>query len=493
MKTSKYYFFIVCIHFIFAISLSAENPPLSDQSEECLSCHTEMHPGIISQWRNSRHAQNTPAMGLKKDVLERRVSAKEIPDSLKNQVVGCYECHSINPDQHKDTFEHNGYRIHTIVSPNDCATCHPKEAQEYGNNIMADAYGNLMKNPVYLQLLHSINGPAKETSHKLSFGQPSQDTNSESCLYCHGTIVTVKGMETRDTQFGEMDFPVLKNWPNQGVGRINPDGSKGSCTSCHSRHDFSIAMARKPATCSECHKGPDVPAYKVYQVSKHGNIYAAHKEEWDFDAVPWKVGEDFTAPTCATCHVSLLTDGEGTVIAERTHQFNDRLAWRIFGAPYAHPHPKSSDLSIIINKAGLPLATELDGTPVKKFLISEETQEENNRRMQAVCLSCHSSGWVDNYFARLDNNIKETNRSVRKATEIMAEIWDSGSADKSNMFDEYIERQWTSAWLFYANSTRFTSAMAGGGDYAVFARGRYQLKEKLMQLHSWLKEHQPEK
>lgn len=105
----------------------------------------------------------------------------------------------------------------------------------------------------------------------------------------------------------------------KGVGRVNPDGSKGSCSACHARHQFSIEMARKPYTCSECHQGPDVPAYKVYSVSKHGNIFSSVGKEWDFNAVPWRVGKDFTAPTCATCHVSLLTTEEGEVIVERTH------------------------------------------------------------------------------------------------------------------------------------------------------------------------------
>ncbi len=102
-------------------------------------------------------------------------------------------------------------------------------------------------------------------------------------------------------------------------------------------------MARKPYTCSECHKGPDVPAYKVYEVSKHGNIFHSLGKDYNFDNVPWVVGKDFTAPTCATCHASLLVTPDQKVIAERTHQFNDRLAWRLFGVPYAHPHPVHAD------------------------------------------------------------------------------------------------------------------------------------------------------
>ncbi len=71
----------------------------------------------------------------------------------------------------------------------------------------------------------------------------------------------VKGLKSRETSQGEMSFPVLTGWPSQGVGRVNPDGSLGSCSACHSRHGFSIEVARKPYACSKCHKGPDVPAY----------------------------------------------------------------------------------------------------------------------------------------------------------------------------------------------------------------------------------------
>ncbi len=489
MQSRKLWGLFFLILLFAAKGLLADRPPLSDQSEECLSCHEGIHPGIVSQWEHSRHAMVTPAQGMKKPPLQRRVSSKNIPDSLKNRAVGCFECHGINPDQHKDTFEHNGYRIHVVVTPNDCATCHAQEVQEYGQNLMAHAYDNLMKNSVYQQLIHTVIGKAGEKKGKLTFAEPTKKTSADACLYCHGTQVKVVGTVTKDTDFGEMSFPVLQGWPNQGVGRINPDGSRGSCTSCHSRHDFSIAMARKPATCSECHKGPDVPAYKVYKVSKHGNIYQAYHDQWNFEAVPWTVGKDFTAPTCATCHASLIIKPDSTVVAKRTHRFNDRLRWRIFGAPYAHAHPVSPDLSIIRNKAGLPLATEMNGEPVKSFLISEEEQQTRENRMKAICLSCHGSNWVDNHFARLQNTIKETNETVREATGIMQRIWNAKLADPSNLFDEAIEREWTSLWLFYANSTRFTSAMGGGGDYGVFANGRYQASQNLMRLHDWLKWH----
>ena len=230
---------------------------------------------------------------MKMPLPERRISVKKPSDITAKVAVGCAECHTMNPEKHKDTFEHNGYSVHVVVTPGDCAACHPKEVEQYGGNLMSHAYGNLQGNSLYRSLVDSTNGLLTFENMKLTQTKSDPQMDADACLYCHGTKVEVKGFKTRETPDGEMDFPVLTGWPNRGVGRINPDGTKGSCTACHTRHGFSMAMARKPYTCSECHKGPDVPAYKVYNVSKHGNIFAALGSGWQYDALPWTLGKDF--------------------------------------------------------------------------------------------------------------------------------------------------------------------------------------------------------
>jgi hypothetical protein len=324
---------------------------------------------------------------------------------------------------------------------------------------------------------------------KITLKSPDLETHLDSCLYCHGSELKVKGIKARKTAMGEMEFPVLSGWPNQGVGRLNPDGSKGSCVSCHTRHQISIEMARNPYTCSECHKGPDVPAYKVYEVSKHGNIHSTLGKGWNFNAVPWTVGKDFTAPTCATCHASLIVNEAGEVIAERTHQMNDRNAWRLFGLIYAHAHPKSPDVTVIKNRAGLPLPTELTGEPVAKYLIDAKEQEKRREAMQKVCLSCHGQGWVDGQWARFENTIKTTNEMTQTATKILLTAWEKGAAkglaQKDSIFNEAIEKKWVEQWLFFANSSRFASAMMGA-DYGVFANGRWYLSKNIQEMIDWL-------
>jgi hydroxylamine dehydrogenase len=468
---------------------------VSPATSDCLECHRSATPGAVADWERSRHAQVTLKVATAKPSPERRVSLTKIPKGLANTVIGCAECHTINPRAHRDTFEHEGYKAHVVVTPQDCAVCHPTEVKQYGQNLMSHARGNLNENPVYHDLMVSTNGVAAYNDMRVTYYSPDAQTTAESCNYCHGTQIEVKGNKTKDTDFGEMSFPILRGWPNQGVGRINPDGSMGSCTACHTRHQFSIQMARKPYTCSECHKGPDVPAYKVYSVSKHGNIFSSLGEGWNVEHVPWTLGKDFTAPTCATCHVSLIMTEEGEVVAERTHRVNDRLPWRLFGLIYAHPHPRSPDTSIIKNKAGLALPTELTGEPVAKYLIDAQEQETRRRTMEKVCLSCHYTGWVEGHWSRFENTIRTTNESTLAATNLILAAWDTGAAnglaEDDSIFNEAIEKKWVEHWLFFANSIRLSSAMAGA-DYGVFANGRWYMNKNIQEMADWLEFKRPE-
>ena len=490
------YLFIPVVFLFFVLSpCLAQELPVSDATAECLECHATIHPGIVSGWKKSRHAQITPKQAMEIKGPARKVSSQSVPEPLSGVVVGCAECHVQRPDAHAGAFEHNGYTVHNVVSPNDCATCHPTEADQYSRNLMSHAYGNLVDNAVYQKQQDAILGMSHKPAGKSPFKHTIGASEAESCLYCHGTKLKVSGTEVRDTELaGELEFPIIEGWPNQGVGRINLDGSRGSCSACHTRHQFSIEMARKPFTCKECHVGPDVPAFKVYSASKHGNIFSAHNSSWEFQSVPWTIGQDFTAPTCAACHISLLVNTDGDVVSERSHQMNNRLPWRIFGIVFAHPHPLNPDTTVIRNKDGLPLPTDFEGGYATEFLIDQAEMDKRRTAMQAICLNCHGTNWVKGHWARLENAIQETNDKTLVATRIMSEIWRKGHAagppnTGANPFDEAIEKKWVDAWLFYANTTRFASAMAGGGDFGVYADGRYHLNNRIAELYDWLQLH----
>ena len=67
-----------------------------------LAVSAERMPGLIEQWQYSTHWQAG---------------------------IGCYECHAAQKGE-VDALDHNGFVVATIVSPRDCAKCHPKESAE---------------------------------------------------------------------------------------------------------------------------------------------------------------------------------------------------------------------------------------------------------------------------------------------------------------------------------------------------------------------------
>lgn len=479
MKTR---FVLLLFIFAFAGIAYADGLKVSKQTQSCLNCHNGFTPGIVKDWEKSLHSKTRPEDAIKKPLIERRISISKLPEELEDYVVGCYECHGLNTEDHKDAFDHFGHRINVVVSPKDCAVCHPKETDEYSNSKKAHAIGNLDKNPVYTLLVDSIIGLKTFDGSKLSTEKPTNHTKADACFGCHGMPLRVKGMKKLPTPLGVIDVPDIENWPSQGVGRLNPDGSMGACTSCHPRHSFSIETARDPRTCSQCHLEPDTPAWNVYAESKHGNIFLSKSYKSKMDSVPWKLGEDFTVPTCAVCHSSLIVDPNGKVIAERTHDFGSRLWVRIFGLPYTHPQPRHGDTSTINNKDGQPIPTTFNGEPAIEGLIDRKEQDVRLAKMKALCKGCHSTDWIDKHFERFDNTVKETDKMTLTATKLMMKGWEVGVANARNPFDESMEKMWIKQWLFYANSTRYASAMTGAYDYAAFHYGWWDMTLNLNEM-----------
>jgi hypothetical protein len=455
--------------------------PLSEETRACIECHNSLNPGLVQDWLASRHAKTTGEEALKKPEVERRVSAKEIPGALRTVAVGCYECHGLNPGAHKDNFLHAGYRINVVVSPKDCRTCHTAEADQYGEGKKANALANLDENQVFRTLMDAVGSVKHLKGKRLVSGKPSASTLNETCYGCHGSKITVKGLVTKATDAGDMQFPDLANWPNQGVGRNNPDGSSGSCTSCHPRHRFAISVARQPYTCGQCHIDPDVPAWNVYKESKHGNIFFSSSRAYNLDNVPWAAGRDFIAPTCASCHNSLVSNLDGSIVAERSHNFGARPWVRIFGLIYSHPQPKSGKTYLIKNSDGLQLPVTFTGKPASTFLIDRDEQAKRQNQMEMICRSCHSGGFIKGHFTNFDASVREADEMVKTTTLLLSRAWNMKLADSANPFDEPIEQMWMRQWLFYANAVRFGAAMMGHGQ-AAFREGWWDLTANLAEM-----------
>ena len=167
---------------------------LSPESLACVQCHEKSAtPVVVQQWLTSRHAQNG---------------------------VGCYECHQADKS-YPDAFQHNGYVISLLVTPKDCGVCHDQEAKGFEASYHAKA-GEI------LGWLDNVLGEVVE-------GVPAVNSG---CKQCHGGTVKV-------LDGGKLD---AATWPNSGIGRINPDGSRGSCAACHGRHTSRPPSPASPRT-----------------------------------------------------------------------------------------------------------------------------------------------------------------------------------------------------------------------------------------------------
>ncbi len=257
---------------------------MDEAAQECVACHKDVNPGIIRDWRDSRHGH----VG-----------------------VSCLDCHQVEKDapnatQH-ETLVGTDIYISILVPPSRCSQCHSVETEQFDNSGHFRAYRQIIPKDG-LRVLTEVH----EGRNNAEFGGAPAQTG---CMQCHGTEIKLDA----DNR------PTNDTWPNAGIGNIYPDGSTGNCTVCHTRHKFSIEEARKPEACASCHLGPDHPDIEIYNNTKHGQIYATEGDEWKWDSAPdaWEPG-DYRAPTCAVCHMS----GIGEL--QTTHNVSDRLYWNLW-------------------------------------------------------------------------------------------------------------------------------------------------------------------
>ncbi|RJP68227.1 MAG: hydroxylamine oxidoreductase [Candidatus Abyssobacteria bacterium SURF_17] len=341
----------------------------SEQTQQCVTCHreSEIAPVIVSQWQQSAHAKNG---------------------------VGCYECHAAQPTD-VDAFEHYEATISIIVSPKDCAACHEKEVKEFDGSHHA-------KGGQILGSLDNVLGEVVE-------GVPAANSG---CKQCHGSEIKV-------LEKGKLD---PTTWPNTGIGRLNPDGSKGSCSACHSRHAFSPALARQPENCGKCHLGPDHPQYEIYTESKHGIAFRAFIHKMNLSNDTWVLGIDYdAAPTCATCHMSAA---KGLTL---THDIGTRISWTL--------RPEVS--------------------------IKLENWEQRRDRMKLVCQNCHTPAYVDGFYQQFDDVIELYNEKFAKpAQAIMKSLLVAGKINPTP-FDEEIEWTYFYLWHHEGRRARHGASMMG--------------------------------
>jgi len=379
---------------------------VSAEARECIDCHAEESRGIVADWADSRHAHIN---------------------------VTCLDCHAAgaaDTDVSKAHYEYDKTPVSTIVSPKDCSRCHPSEAAEYDRS----------KHAQTLPLIWKIDP-------WMNHGKNNSTERATGCYHCHGSIVKVED--------GVFDS---ETWPNVGVGRINPDGSRGSCSSCHTRHKFSVAEARKPEACGQCHLGPDHPQIEIYHESKHGAIYAAEGDDWKWDSAPgtWTAGVDYRTPTCSVCHMSEVNG------VSASHDVTERLAWETQAPLTVRP----SDFK--------PMPAKTDW-------------KVERQKMEKVCLACHSPAWTKGHFDHLDAAVENYNEVYFKPMKKkIDELYEKKLLSKDKNLDEKLEYDMYELWHHEGRRARFGAAMMAP-DYAWW-HGFYELKKRCLEMEEQIEE-----
>lgn len=200
-------------------------------TEQCVTCHQALTPGIVADWRESRHS----------------APSGRAP-------VGCPDCHGAD-HQH----------LH-LPTPQVCGGCHGAKHEEFLSERHYGFPSHALAMERAVDSKHFVDKPKAETT---------------ACAQCHSVAT--------------------------------------KCDSCHTRHRFDPAEARRSEACTTCHSGPPHPDDETYFASAHGQRYLADGRQWDWQK-PLVKG-NYPAPTCAYCH---MRNGKHVVADKSIWQFGLR-------------------------------------------------------------------------------------------------------------------------------------------------------------------------
>jgi len=381
---------------------------LSADAQGCVDCHTNSSPAMVADWQSSKHATSG---------------------------VSCVNCHVVDEESPMGA-AHPGIdaKVSVLVPPSVCGECHAEAVEQFN----ASGHFRAYRQQIPKDSLHALTSIHEGREHP-EFGDAPNETG---CIQCHGTEI----------KLNENNQPTPETWPNSGIGNVYPDGSTGSCGVCHTRHKFSNAEARKPFACASCHLGPDHPNIEIYENSKHGHIFRTEGFTWNFEGKPgeWQPGEDYRAPTCASCHMSQVGD------LEMTHNVSERLHWVQWSK--SSPVRNSEDI----------MSPVLGNGP------------EGREKMRQVCMACHSTNHTDGFFAKADKAVNLYNEAYYKpALEMLNELKENNLL-RDNPWTDPFQIAYYHLWHHEGRRARL-GATHGAADYAHW-HGFFELMQTLYEL-----------
>ena len=322
----------------------------------CADCHRKLHPTIVAQFEQS-------AMG-KPGVQNPRVKVQEPPI---NQIT-CAACHGTN---HDDIMASKGRVPETV-----CGACHQQIYKEH----VLDAGHSYGPGPGKLGINWERNIGVPH------YKQMPRKVMEMGCDACHAQAGATDDQYWSDEQKKYIDTSSLPY--------------RNGCIACHTRHSFSLVEARKPEACYTCHMGPDHPNYESYMSSKHGSIYVARGQTWDWTQPLAEAHWD--APTCAYCHM-LYVGSNGT--RTMSHNMTRKIIW------------------------GMGVQAALGD--LKDITVTPENQAKRNEMIK-VCMTCHSEDKARGYLESADAHKLAGDALVVEARGILAGLYKDGLIEPSH-------------------------------------------------------------
>jgi hydroxylamine dehydrogenase len=329
--------------------------------------------------------------------------------------VNCLDCHQPQPGQEKDKLDHNGFVITAHLTPANCRACHEQIYQEFVRSRHAapswtavfGAEGLTTEQAEFAEKLHP--GYVKRPANALARLEGASSITG-GCAQCHA------------------------------IGKPHEDGTIGNCTACHTRHTSSVAIARLPQTCGQCHMGPDHSQIEIYTESRHGLLFAAQRNLLNLNAPPKQLTtRDMFVPTCATCHLSGIN---GTKV---THNPGERLSYFLADA-ITKPRPDFAQAQV---------------------------------NMKLICNQCHSKSLIERVYTQAEQVVTSTNEKVQKAQELVASLRKDGLLGPQP-FAKPIDFVLFDLW-HYDGRTSKHGAFMGGADFVQW-HGNYELLKKQVEL-----------
>jgi nitrate/TMAO reductase-like tetraheme cytochrome c subunit len=361
---------------------------------KCSECHSRQQYSIVHEYEMSKHA---------------------------SQGVSCLDCHQPQKGQEPDRQDHNGFVITARITPANCRTCHEQIYQEFTRSrhaapSWAAVYGEAGLTAEQVDFAEKLHpGYVKRPANALAkLEGPSAIAGG--CAQCHS------------------------------IGKPQADGTIGNCTACHTRHTSSVAVARFPRTCGQCHMGPDHSQIEIYEESRHGVLFASQQRLLNLAAAPKQLStRDMFVPTCATCHMSGING------LKVTHNPGERLSYFLADA-VTKPRPNYADAQA---------------------------------NMKQICNQCHTKNLINRVYTQAEEVVKSTNEKVQKAQDLVAGLRKDGVLG-SRPYQKPIDFLLFDLW-HYDGRTSKHGAFMGGADFVQW-HGNYELLKKQVELEAMAEE-----